>query len=289
MAQLRDDDETTGTSSRSEPDAETVAPRALGRQLMSDGAAEFLDILPEISGRNVEQDPYPKIAPQPAFALVFAPDRWDVVEGQLVPMLYRLSYNPGSNGVARSQGGRPDPTDALASIERQGHYPLPWTIGGRSYLRAYQVGTAMDRRTGAPVKVMSWHTAWEQLYAGSEYIQADTAGYVAWLRDLIDRGLLPQPRPYVVERLVRFYEQKLHKHLQKSGGNGETAKLYRDRLGVCLAAQAKLQQPRGKPVAPIESEPDLPDPTSRPTAEGDEVPLDDLEPVPPARKRPATR
>jgi hypothetical protein len=147
----------------------------------------------------------------------------------------------------------------------------------------------MDRRTGAPVKVMSWHTAWEQLYAGSEYIQADTAGYVAWLRDLIDRGLLPQPRPYVVERLVRFYEQKLHKTLQKSGGSAETAKLYRDRLGVCLAAQARLAQPRGRPVAPIESEPDLPDPTSRPVAEGDEPAIDDLEPVPPPRKRPVTR
>lgn len=284
MGQLRDDEQPTSTAS-----AAPEAPRALGRQLVSDGAAEFLDILPEISGRNVEQDPYPKIAPQPPFALVYAPDRWDVLEGRIVPMLYRLSYNPGSNGVARANGGRPDPTDALAAVERQGHFALPWEYGGVRYLRAYQVGVAVDRRTGAPVKVMSWHTRWEQLYAGSEVIQSDTAGYVAWLAGLLDRGLLPLPRPYVIERLTRFYEQKLQKALQKAGGNDETSRLYRERLEVCLDAQRKLAQPRGAPARAVDVEPDVPGPGEVPATtasdEGTEGPVDDLEPVPPPRKR----
>lgn len=272
MARLRKDDEGTSSSSTSStrsddpaapvtsttPDVDAIPTKPLGRQLMSDGAAEFYDLLPEVSGQRTEVDPWPRVPAQPPFALVYAPDRWDVTEDKLVPQLYRLSYNPGSNGVMRGAGGRPDPTDALASVERQGHYVLPWKIGGESYLRAFQVGVAMDRRTGAPVKVMSWHTRWEQLYAGSEYIQSDTAGYVAWLSDLMTRRLLPQPRPYVVERLVRFYETKLHKAVSKAGGSGEVANLYKKRLGVLLAVQASRRElERGAPAASVDLEPEV--------------------------------
>jgi hypothetical protein len=234
--------------------------KPLGRQLVSDGAAEYYDgMTPEIAGASREQDPWPRVPPQPAFFLVYAPDRWDVLEGKLVPMLYRLSLNPGANAVTRGQGGRPDATDAIAQVERNGHFPLQWTVDGSSYLRAFQVGLVQDRRTGAPVKVMSWHTKFEQLYAGSEYIQSDTVGYVAWLESLIARRLLPQARPYVVERLVRFYEQKLHKSMNRLGGSSEVVVEYKRRLGIVLGEQARRSvDSRGAPAVPdTDAEPEL--------------------------------
>lgn len=251
-------------------------PQPLGRQLSSDGAAEWYDVLPEMAGRGDGQDPYPKVVPSPPFWLVYAPDRWDVLEGVLIPQLYRLSMNPGVNGVVRGQGGRPDPTDAIASVERQGHYRLDWRIDGTSYLRAYQVGLATDRKTGAPIKVMSWHTRFEQLYAGSEVISADSKAYAAWVGSLVEGGLLPRARPYVVERLIRLYETRLHKALGKHGAGSEIVELYRSRLGVCLAEQQRQRIPTGPPVAPLDVDPDL---------EVSDPPIDDLEPRPPARKR----
>jgi len=261
MARLQDGDE--GTEAPASPDTPNVpqgATRPIGRFLLSSGAAEALDILPDVAGRPAEQDPYPRVPASPPFRLVYCADRWDVLEGHLIPQLYRLSFNPGVNGVSRGSGGAPDPTDALAAVDRQGHYALPWDIGyegkpgePRSYLRGFQVGVAQDRKTGAFVKVISWHTRFEQLYAGSEHIQSDTIGYVTWLSGLVQRGLLGQPRPYVIERLVRHYETRLGKELSKANGSAESANLYRQRLGVVRAWQEDLRAEQMQtPVAPLE-------------------------------------
>jgi hypothetical protein len=224
--------------------------RPLGRQVHSSGAAEFEEILPELSGGTRERDPFPKVPAQSPFYLVYTPDRWDVIEGQLVPSLYKLSLTPGANAVTRGAGGRPDPTDAIAGVERQGHYLLPWDIGGEGrYIRAFQVGTGQDRKTGAAVKIYSWHTRWEQLYAGSDAIQSDTAGYAAWLVGLIERGLLPRPRPYVVERLRRQYETALHKRLGKTGDDA-LCQEYKRRIKACVIEQER----QAAASAPVRSE-----------------------------------
>lgn len=213
--------------------------RPMGRQVHSNGAADFEEILPDLAGAPRERDPFPKVAAQSPFYLVYTPDRWDVIEGYLVPSLYKLSLTPGANAVTRGAGGRPDPTDAIAGIERQGHYILPWDIGGDGqYIRAFQVGIGQDRKTGAAVKIHSWHTRWEQLYAGSDAIQSDTAAYARWLHGLIERGLLPHPRPYVVERLRRQYETALHKRLSKTGEDALCLE-YKRRIKACVIEQER--------------------------------------------------
>lgn len=230
--------------------------KPLGRQVLSSGEAEFEEILPELAGAPRERDPFPRVPAQSAFFLVFAPDRWDVLEGKLVPSLYRLSLTPGANGVTRGSGGRPDPGEAIVQVERSGHFILPWNIGGEgNYLRAFQVGLGQDRRTGAPVKVYSWHTRWEQLFAGSEVIQSDTAAYAEWLSGLVERGLLLRPRPYVVERLRRQYETALHKRMAKDGNEAVCAD-YKRRIRACIIEQERANADR-TPVAAVDATPEL--------------------------------
>jgi hypothetical protein len=235
----------------------TPPPEEVRRQvaIFDNGAASYSEDLPQLGAPGRTRDPFPDVPAQSPFWLVYAPDRWGVVEGRLIPFLYRLSATPGANGVDRA-GTKPEPSAALAGVERQGHVVLDWRIDGKAYLRSFQVGEGVDRKTGAPVKIMSWHTRWEQLYAGSKEIESDTGGYADWVVGLIEKGLLPKPRPYVLQRLRTMYANHLARALSKAGGREDDAlvKQRRRDLTVIEAAIAALGQP-AIPAAPVETDP----------------------------------
>jgi hypothetical protein len=199
---------TRGESSTTSPTPPASAPV----QHRANGGAAYDEDLPDLGTRTARQgDPWPKVQACSAFYLVVVPDRWTVIEGHVVPAAHKLSLSPGANGVARGAGGKPDPVDALASTERDGAYVIPWDIDGprTSYLRSYQVGEAVDRKTGAPVKIRHWCTRWETLFAGSEHVQSDAEGYAAWLERLIGEGRLRPPAAHVIERLRGQYLEHL--------------------------------------------------------------------------------
>ncbi|MEQ1505318.1 MAG: hypothetical protein ABMB14_24010, partial [Myxococcota bacterium] len=160
------------------PPAPAPAPRPVDRG----GQAAYSEDLPDdIGGQHRDRDPYPRIPACAPWWFVCVPDRWAVVEGHVIPHLYKLSNAPGANGVERSGSGKANPSLAIASVEAQGHIVLPRDIDGRNYLRSYQVGEAVDRKTGAPVKVLTWVSRWETLYNGSTSIESDGAGFASWV------------------------------------------------------------------------------------------------------------
>lgn len=249
----KDTPEPAGGGNVSTPPAAEEVRRQVA--VYDNGAASYSEDLPQLGSPGRTRDPWPDVPAQSPFWLVYAPDRWDVVAGKLIPLLYRLSATPGANGVDRA-GTKPEPSAALAAAERLGHIVLDWRIDGKAYLRSFQVGEGVDRKTGQPVKIMSWHTRWEQLYAGSREIESDTVGYADWVSGLIDKGLLPKPRPYVLQRLKTTFDNHVTRAIKKAAGREDDATVVRRRrdLAVIEAAIEKYGR-KGTPVAPVEADP----------------------------------
>lgn len=210
--------------------------------MMNRGAARAESVIPPTSaGRDFT--PYPAVDAAAAFVLVFDVHRWTIIDGLVVPELRCLHHIPGVDGVDRGEDGLPDATMATAQIEARGGKIIPFEIDGpgTSYMVRYQVGTAKDRKTGAIVPIWSYHTKWETLWPGSGEIGTDAPAYARWLRSLVDRGFLPEPRPYVLERLRSHLTRRVDLARIKANGqpNALLARYERD-LNALLAHAERL-------------------------------------------------
>lgn len=228
--------------------SEPAGVPAVASRPRQDRHAEWDDHLPDIGGGGPERQAFPRVPPAHPFVLVFTPNRWDVVEGQLIPVLYRLSLAAGHNGITKVGRGRVQTASALGEVEERGDIVLPWEIGGVRYIRGWVIGLAEDRKTGATVKLYSWHTAWERLWPDSDQITSDTAGYARWVRSLVETGVLPHPRGYVVDNLLRKYETALYKRMEKDG-NEVMVDEYKRRIGV-LNVEINRQLSTREPIEP---------------------------------------
>lgn len=141
----------------------------------------------------------PRLEPRPAALLMFHPERWAVMEGQVVPLLGRLPVVAGVGNVklVNRKTGKVSITNAVAQKAKRGWVVLPTDVEGpgTSYLHRPVPGVYLTR--------------WETAHAGSSIVTSDGPGYVRWLRSLIDRGILPRAKPYVVERLRLQIRQQL--------------------------------------------------------------------------------
>jgi hypothetical protein len=222
------------------------------------GASAAREGVPELAGTTRGQIPFPMISPQPPFWLVYIPDRWGVMAGRMIPMLAKLSTTPGTNGVDRTKAGRSEMSLAFAGLEREGRKAIPHDVDGpgRSYLVSVDVGDATNRLTGAPVKITSWHTRFEKLYPGSSDIHCDEGSYSAWVRGLVDRGVLAPPRPYVFEKLIGWLSARIGHYRGKGRGDHPQVKAYEADLAVVKAERERITKSL-QPVATTESVPEV--------------------------------
>lgn len=133
-----------------------------------------------------------KLPPNQRFLLMAHPHQWTVIDGQVVPYLQRLSRAPGVSKVGR----RGELHAALEYKRRRGWIEIPENVRNpddpnETYLRVH------DGEKGEV-----WTTEWEIVYPGSKVIKTDRKAYVAFLRDLMDRGIIPTPEPHILEEML---------------------------------------------------------------------------------------
>ena len=222
-----------------QPQAQSAAPRS------HESGAAYDEVSPSVAVRQSHAEPYPRVAPSPPFWLVYVPDRWRVIEGLVVPDFTWLRHAVSVNGVDGGPGKALDTSAAEAAQVRQGRQILPWDIDGRSYLRRYRVGTALDARTRTEVPLYTWVTRWDTLYPGSDRIEHDVLGHAQWCRQLIDDGKIPPPRTYVLSRLRSQYETLHQTAASKWGAESARARGYARSIQAIIdeigAAHAALQ------------------------------------------------
>ncbi len=171
----------------------------------------------------------PRLEARAAALYLFHPERWGVVEGQVVPLLGRMPIIAGVGNVklVDQKRGLMSTTIAEAEKAKRGWTKIPINVDGP--------GTSYIHRPLPGVYLTRWETA----HAGSAHVSHDTVGYVRWLRGLIASGKLPAPKPYVLEKL----RAKLKRQVLELS----------DKVRTVPSAQVDLDQ-RLKDVAAVERE-----------------------------------
>jgi hypothetical protein len=109
--------------------------------------------------------------------------------GQVIPLFGSMKLQAGIQRMKQGADGRFQKGEAEVSLAEQGWSVVPADVDGpgTSYIRQVAPGVFLTR--------------WEKAYPGSSHVDTDEAGYVAWCRTLLDRGVIPRPAPYVLELL----------------------------------------------------------------------------------------
>lgn len=145
-------------------------------------------------------------APRGPFVLVFNPDSWIQVGDEVLPL---LSEQPLIPGVANIRAHHDKATGRTTwdldlfdvALARKGARRIPSTAC-----------TAADAPDGKPGYVRRkeveggyWHhTPWESTSAvGTRAVhRTDNAAYWAWVRKLMDRGVIPRPDASIIARMA---------------------------------------------------------------------------------------
>jgi hypothetical protein len=147
-------------------------------------------------------------APRPDFTFKHHPARWQEIDGELLPVLSRMSHARGVNNVDHYG----DTTRAEVEAQKGGWTLIPPTAcpaeaspdGIAGYVRVF------DGRAG-PIHVSAWESPRS---VGSRVTWVtDADGYRAWLRHLMTEGYIGAPDPSIVDMLR---EQLMSKRQRKA-------------------------------------------------------------------------
>jgi hypothetical protein len=159
-------------------------------------------------------------APRPEFLLRWHPERWALMDGDILPVLGTLKVSDlGVNGVDKT--GNID--DALIMSMKNGWHIIPRDVFGpigseADYLRAYDC-------TGGTYYVSKWEIP---QFAGNRALasKTDTAGYLGFLRDLLAKGIIPPPDPAMLEQTLLDVQAKRVENLRGKTNHPGVAEVF---------------------------------------------------------------
>jgi len=163
----------------------------------------------------------------PRFLLAAAPDQWEVSSGRVVPVLCRYPVRTGLNGTdaVRDHSGREvgiDPSMLRANLSSWGKVEIPHAVDGpgTSYMVQPYPGCFVDR--------------WTTVYAHTDRVTVDQAGYDEWRLSLVRRGLIASARRPALEGLRSRLEAERDSLSSKLAGidprYGHTSRTELDRI-----------------------------------------------------------
>ncbi len=180
----------------------------------------------------------PRLQRSPRFVFFVHPERWMVLEGQVVPALKRQILQNGVNGITQDSienGGRYRIGKLIELQKKRGWTMLdPMIDGEEAYL--YEAAEGV------------WLTRWETAHAGSSVVSSDAKGYVAWLRKLIADRKIEAPRPYVLSALLATLKSEAAR-LQDQVRTVPSTQVYLDdKLAAIAVVEAALAS---VPLTPV--------------------------------------
>lgn len=215
-------------------------------RIVTDAAPTHAPYAPELDNGG-DEDQAPDLAPEAAYLLKVHPERWTVMEGEVVPLCGKLKLYPGVNNVraVKLPNGKTQfrTRAAEAEAEAQGWKVLKFDVDGpgTSYLHEPRDGVFLSR--------------WETPHPRSKVVTVDTAGYVAWLRGLIERGAIARPKAYVLERMAERLRGELGEMLDKVHGSPSLRPRIERTEADIAAIEAELEKIATAPATPTPQAP----------------------------------
>ena len=133
-----------------------------------------------------------RMAPSPNFLYCHHPERWQIMNGEVLPVLHKLNRDPGVSNVSPKNGG--DMSPAIGLKIKNGWTIIPHDVIPGGYVRKF------DGASG-PIHLTIWETP-RQMGNRAYDPKVDSEGYQSFLRDLVTRGVISPPPEHVLEILV---------------------------------------------------------------------------------------
>jgi len=170
-----------------------AAPKAPVRARAHADGYETEAYTPLAAASAVKGPPKPRIPDTPLFMFQHRPGMYQLMQGEVVPRLTKLKIGAaGVNGVGQDSKGNPDPRPAIAQALEDGNTIIPFDVDGpgTSYIRVPK---------GMPNVHLS---RWEKPFPGSHLVEVAEAEFVAWLKSLVSRGIIPACPLHVLHTLL---------------------------------------------------------------------------------------
>ncbi len=189
----------------------------------------------------------PRIPKRAAFLYFAHPERWQILDGEVLPMLGKLKLQPGVMGVQRGrERGAVNLRLARVACEERGRTIIPVSSVPDAHVTPGEPASylrTVDTVGGAVVL-----SRYEQAFAGSSATKCDRPRWVEFLRHQVDSGVVAPAPTWVLERM----RDARRKTLERMEANGSTNKTKSERLqaeidvldGV-LASRMETVQPVG--------------------------------------------
>lgn len=133
-----------------------------------------------------------RMRPTPNFLFCHHPERWQVMNGEVLPALHKLSQDPGVANVSPRGGG--DMSPAIGIKVKNGWTIIPHDVIEGGYVRKF------EGAYGA-IHLTKWETPRQHGLRAYDP-KTDGAGYRAFLKDLLDRGVVQPPPSHILDVLI---------------------------------------------------------------------------------------
>lgn len=165
---------------------------------------------------------FPRLSPYPNFMYMAHPEQWVILHGLVCPRLAQIAIQPGVNRVDADG----DATDAISMKQRRGWIPIhtdidadgdPTADGERhvSYVRAHRVRAKGKRDQDYEPSQFAHLPRWCKVYKNSAQISEGGEDFAKWSRALVDRGVVADIQPHVVERMLEESRRLLEEYSAK--------------------------------------------------------------------------
>ena len=133
-----------------------------------------------------------RMPPSPNFLYCHHPERWQIMDGEVLPVLHKLEQSPGVANVSPRNGG--DMSGAIGVKVKNGWTIIPHDVIPGGYVRKFEGAFG-------PIHLTKWETPRQHGLRAYDP-KVDITGYREFLRDLMNRGVLQPPMEHILETLV---------------------------------------------------------------------------------------
>lgn len=187
----------------------------------------------------------PTMPGTPAFYFKSHPKRWQVLHGEIVPILGRLQLRPGVAGVQEGRDGGVSLRAARAAQEERNWTLIPFDAIPASHGTSY-----LQRLEARPDVVLS---IYERAYPGSSETTADEPMYLEFLKHLVSAKVIPPVETHVLESMLSDRERQLARAMDLAASNPSKQSDV-DRLKVEVTALEAELKTRQRHVIPSKGE-----------------------------------
>jgi hypothetical protein len=132
----------------------------------------------------------------PVFWFIHHPAKWQLVDGDWLPMLTKMHADPGVNRVDKD--GNVD--QAELSYRRKGWTIIPWESEPGGYCIAYEGHRGL-------VHLSKWERP--HVFAGTMDVRPDSKGYWSFCRRLLEDGTLRAPDVGFIDLIIADQARKV--------------------------------------------------------------------------------